>query len=69
VPGRARDPDAQAVRQPAETVYRRHRWSERRPRLELTERGMRQTGHEVRFCLDCPAERSEAHASTDPGAR
>jgi hypothetical protein len=48
-------------------AYRRHAWSERRPRLELTESGMRYTGHEVRFCLDCPAEKSVEQASTENG--
>ncbi|SDR69444.1 hypothetical protein SAMN04488543_0075 [Friedmanniella luteola] len=50
--------DARLEPLPAEP-YAGHRWSERRPRLELTESGIRRTGHQVRFCLDCPAEKSD----------
>jgi hypothetical protein len=57
-PSRDVGPGAPAQRAPAD-AYVGHRWSGRRPRLELTESGIRGTGHQVRFCLDCPAEKSE----------
>jgi hypothetical protein len=68
-PGREPAPGADRGGLPMETAYRRHRWSDRRPRLELTASGMRRTGHELRFCLDCPAEKSEASTSTETGPR
>lgn len=39
--------------------HSRHRWSGPRPRLELTGDGLRDSGPQVRFCLDCAAERTE----------
>ena len=64
-PGRRGDPGGSGEGQPPDTAYRRHRWSARRARLELTASGMRRTGEAVRFCLDCPAEKSEPRASTE----
>jgi hypothetical protein len=45
--------------------YVQHRWSGRRPRLELTEDGLRDTGQQIRFCLDCAAERVEDQPSSE----
>jgi hypothetical protein len=45
-------------------AYGQHRWSGRRPRLELTVNGLRDSGQRVRFCLDCTAEKTEVELST-----
>ena len=43
------------------TAHPRHRWSGPRARLELTEEGLRGSGSQVRFCLDCADVRTEDH--------
>jgi hypothetical protein len=45
--------------------YIEHRWSGRRPRLELTETGLRDTSQQIRICLECAAEKTEDQPSSE----
>ena len=49
-------------------AHPRHRWSGPRPRWELTDKGLQDSGPQVRFCLDCSAERTELSPRKKMGA-